>query len=82
MAPFIGFGLGTIASPGFGIFLDAGVAFTGDPEVTAEVSGPLADQPGVQAEVEKERQEINDDIPGYAQYWPFVQIGFNIGLGR
>lgn len=82
VAPFIGIGLGTIASTGFGIFLDAGVAFTGDPEVTAEVSGALADQPGVQAEVERERQRINDDIPDYAQYWPFVQIGFKIGLGR
>jgi len=82
VAPFVGIGLGTIASTGFGIFLDAGVAFTGDPEVTAEVSGTLAEQPGIQAEVERERQRINDDIPDYAQYWPFVQIGFKIGLGR
>ncbi len=81
-APFIGIGLGHVAGGSFGLFLDAGVAFTGDPTVTAEVSGDLASAPGIQAEVEKERQRIQDDIPEYAKYWPFVQIGFKIGIGN
>jgi len=80
-SPFIGIGLGSTAGSGFGFFLDVGVAFTGDPEITATVDGNLANVPGVQAEVERERQRINDDIPGYAEYWPFIQLGLRIGLG-
>lgn len=81
-APFVGIGLGGTTGSGFGLFLDAGVAFTGDPEVTADVDGALAGVPGIDAEVERERQRINDDIPSYAQYWPFLQVGFRIGLGN
>jgi hypothetical protein len=81
-APFVGIGLGGTTGGGFGVFLDAGVAFTGDPEVTIDVDGELANAPGIQAEIERERQDINDDIPSYAQYWPFLQVGFRIGLGN
>ncbi len=80
-APFVGIGLGHVAGGSFGIFLDAGVAFTGDPTVTLDVSGGL-DRPEVRAELEKERQRIQDDIPEYAKYWPFIQIGFKIGFGN
>ncbi|MDT8367754.1 MAG: hypothetical protein RQ745_01000 [Longimicrobiales bacterium] len=80
-SPYVGIGLGSTTGSGLGLFLDAGVAFTGDPEITAEVDGNLANVPGVLAEVERERQNINDDIPGYAEYWPFVQIGFRLGIG-
>lgn len=78
-APFVGIGLGHVAGSGFGIFLDAGVAFTGDPEVTGVLSGPIAASVPP-AEVAAEVAAINDDIPSYAQYWPFVQLGFRIGL--
>ncbi|HKK94399.1 MAG TPA: hypothetical protein VJ925_13275 [Longimicrobiales bacterium] len=81
-APFLGVGLGGVTGGGFGLFLDAGVAFTGEPEITASVEGDLAGVPGVQAEVEKERQRINDDIPGYAELWPFLQLGVKIGIGN
>lgn len=80
-SPFVGIGLGSTVGSGLGFFLDVGVAFTGDPEITAIVDGNLANVPGVQAEVERERQRINDDIPGYAEYWPFIQLGLRIGLG-
>jgi hypothetical protein len=81
-SPFIAFGLGGTTGGGIGVFLDLGVAFAGDPEVTAAVDGDIASIPGIQAEVERERQSINDDIPDYAELWPFLQFGVKIGLGN
>jgi hypothetical protein len=81
-SPFLAIGLGSTTGSGFGLFLDAGVAFAGDPEITADVDGDIASIPGIQAEVERERQNINDDIPGYAELWPFLQLGVKIGLGN
>lgn len=81
LAPFLGIGLGGTTGSGFGLFLDAGVAFTGAPEVTGELSGNLAAVVPA-AELEAELQAINDDVPSYTEYYPFVQIGFKIGLGN
>jgi hypothetical protein len=81
-SPFVAIGLGGTTGGGFGLFLDAGVAFSGDPEITAAVDGEIAGFPGIQAEVERERQRINDDIPEYAEFWPFLQLGVKIGLGN
>lgn len=81
-APFLALGLGGTTGGGFGVFLDLGVAFAGTPEITASVDGDIANIPGIQAEVERERQNINDDIPEYAELWPFLQLGVKIGVGN
>lgn len=81
LAPFVGLGLGGTVGGGFGVFLDAGVALAGDPEVTGELTGDLANVVP-QADFEAELQNFNDDIPSGAQYYPFLQLGFKIGLGN
>ncbi len=81
-SPFLALGLGGTTGGGFGLFLDVGVAFSGDPEITADVDGEIAGIPGIDAEVERERQNINDDIPDYAEFWPFLQLGVKIGIGN
>lgn len=81
-SPFIALGLGGTTGAGVGLFLDVGVAFAGDPEITAAVDGDIASIPDIQVEVERERQNINRDIPKYAELWPFLQLGVKIGLGN
>jgi len=80
-APFLALGLGGTVGGGFGLFLDAGVAFTGDPSVTGELTGAL-DAAVPDSEFQAELDDINDEIPSWAQYWPFLQFGFKIGLGN
>jgi len=81
LAPFAGIGLGSTVGSGFGIFVDAGVVFAGDPEVTGELGGNLA-AVVPEADFQAELQRINDEIPAYAQYYPFLQVGFRFGFGN
>jgi len=80
-APFLALGLGSTVGSGVGVYLDLGVAFTGDPEVTGELTGAL-DAAVSESEFQAELDAINDDIPGYAEYWPFLQFGIRIGIGN
>lgn len=80
VAPFAGIGFGKHTSGGFGFFLDMGVAFTGDPEVSLVPGGEIASAPGIQEEIEREEANIEEDAGGYLKYWPMISIGFKIPL--
>jgi hypothetical protein len=82
VAPFVGIGLGGIVGPGLGLYLDLGVAFTGDPGVEVSASGPVTQVPGFQDDLEAERANIEDDIGDYYRYWPVLNIGLKFGLGN
>ena len=79
-SPFVGIGFGRHTSGGFGVTLDLGVAFVGDADVIMTASGPIASEPGLQAELDKEALNIEDEAGGYLKYWPILSFGLKIPL--
>jgi len=82
-SPFVGIGFGRHTAGGFGVTLDLGVAFVGDPDVRLTASGALAQAPNITENLETEIQGIEDDVGSYLQYWPIISFGlkipFNLG---
>jgi hypothetical protein len=77
-APFLGIGFGRHTDGGFGFFVDLGVAFVGEAEVTLEAQGPIATVPGFQEDLEREAQFIEDEAAPYLKYWPILSLGVKI----
>jgi hypothetical protein len=86
-APYVLIGFGKHTSPGIGLFLDLGVAFMGDSQVTLEAKegsggSDVINSPAFQQQLRQEEQNLNDDLPAWAKkYWPIASIGLRIGLG-
>ena len=80
-APFVGLGFGHHTQGGFGVFLDLGVAFTGDPDVTLEAKGPVASVPGIQEDLNREVEYLKDEAGSYMEYWPIINLGVKIPIG-
>ena len=80
-APFVGIGFGRHTAPGLGLFLDFGVAFTGDPEVSLDAAGPIREVPGFLDNLRKEEREIEDAGGGLLKYWPVFSVGIRLGIG-
>lgn len=75
ISPYLGLGYRK-KSPvkGLSFTAEAGVLFQNDPEVRLDVEVPASS--GItQADVETERQLIQDDLSGL-EYWPVVSVGF------
>jgi hypothetical protein len=79
-APFLALGLGRPAGSGLGFYVDLGVAFTGDPELSLEATGPITQEPGFQASLEHERSRAEADLDDYYRYWPVVSVGLRLSL--
>ncbi len=77
-APFLGIGFGRHTDGGFGFFVDLGVAFVGEADVTLEAQGPIATVPGFQEDLEREAQFIEDEAAPYLKYWPILSLGVKI----
>ncbi len=77
LAPYLGIGYGNAAGAGgrWGFALDIGVMFQGSPDVTLEarVDDPTL-QPQLDADLEAEAQDIEDDVEGL-KYYPVVSLG-------
>ena len=80
VSPYLGIGFGGSASRRIGLFLDAGIAFHGRPEVSAVVDGPVNELPGFQEDLDTEVQEVQDDVDGFTVY-PILSIGISFRLG-
>ncbi len=75
-APYLGIGWSTVhpQEKGWGIALDLGVLFQGSPTISSlTATGPLAGNAAFLADLEKEKQEIEDDIDSY-RYYPVVSV--------
>lgn len=84
-APYVLIGFGKHTSQGIGLFLDLGVAFTGDPTVELEATSgnpTVINSSQFQSQLAAEEQSLQDDLPTYAKYWPILNIGLRIGVGR
>jgi hypothetical protein len=64
IAPYIGIGFhNPLSRDGhWGFTADIGVAFIGSPNVNLKVTGPFADDPGLQADLAEEEAKIEDDL--------------------
>jgi hypothetical protein len=76
IAPYVGIGLGNPFSreSNWSFFFDLGVAFQGSAEVELTASGPFASDPTFQANLERERQELEDELDEYL-YYPAASLG-------
>jgi hypothetical protein len=81
-APYLLLGFGKHTSPGIGLFLDLGVAFLGDPQVTLDSEGgTLSNDPSMRNALDQEAQDFEDDMRTYLRFWPILSLGLRIGLG-
>ena len=79
-APFVGLGFGRHTAGGFGVFMDFGVAFVGEPDVGLRAEGPIDSVPGFQEDLEREEQNLEDDAASYLKYWPILNFGVKIPI--
>lgn len=84
-APYALIGFGKHTSTGVGLFLDLGVAFLGDSQVSLEATqgNPVViGSPIFQQELAREEQKLDGELPNWAKkYWPIASIGLRIGIG-
>ncbi len=81
IAPFVTIGWGKHTSSGFGLFLDLGVAYQGEPEVDVTVSGPIAADETFISNLDQEVAQFEDDLGPYLKFYPILSIGMKIGIG-
>lgn len=75
-APYLGVGYDFTLGGKFGLNLDFGVLWQGDPEVSVAADGILGTDPTFQAALEAERRELVDEVSDY-KAWPVISLGFN-----
>ncbi len=85
-APYALLGFGRHVVSGIGLFADLGVAFMGEQEVSLDAPNTNFDTQVEEAEfrarLEEEEEEFREDAGSYLDYWPILNIGIKIGLGR
>ncbi len=80
MYALLGFGKHT--SRGIGLSLDVGAAFLGDPSVSLESEGgTFPDQAELDALLDMEARDFEDEMTTYLKVWPILNLGIRIGIG-
>jgi hypothetical protein len=59
--------------------MDLGVAFSGEPAVTLNASGPLANDPVFRANLAQEEANLQEDA-SLVKLFPVLSIGLSIGF--
>ncbi len=75
-SPYVGVGFDFDVFDKVGLTLDFGVLWQGEPNVTLESDGLLANDALFLDSLEAERQEIESEFEDY-KAWPVVSLGFN-----
>lgn len=75
-APYAGVGMDFRVFDTVGLSLDFGVLFQGEPDVVLAASGPIADLPQFQDDLETERRELQAELEDYDLY-PVAMLGFH-----
>lgn len=82
LMPYAGIGFGHLARPGFGVYLDIGLAYSGDAEVDISASGDLGGAPGIEAALQQEADDFLADTPALLKkLYPILEFGVKIGFG-
>ncbi|MEE9492053.1 MAG: hypothetical protein V3W04_01560 [Gammaproteobacteria bacterium] len=76
LAPYLGIGYGQAFGHAgrLSFSVDLGVLFQGSPNVSLNAEGPLSGLPGIQAAVDQEEKNIQDDVDNF-EYYPVVSLG-------
>jgi len=76
LAPYVGIGLGDPISSGrrWGFYCDLGVAFTNAPDVDLSANGTKAADSTFQADLARERKDIEDDVDIF-RFYPVLSLG-------
>ncbi len=77
LAGYAGIGFGNAAAPGnrWTVLFDLGVLFYASPEFTLTADGTLADNAFFQANLQKEKDSIEDDYVKAARFYPVASLG-------
>jgi hypothetical protein len=77
-AAYAGIGFGNAVREGrkLGVVFDTGVVFQGSPNVTLRANGPIAGNPGFQADLRQEELSIEDDARQF-RYYPVLSFGIS-----
>lgn len=77
IAPYVGLGFdNTNRTHGrLSIYASAGVMYQGQADVDLAVSGPAATLPGFQAQLDREIDDIENDIEDVLQFYPVIRLG-------
>jgi len=80
-APYVLIGFGKHTAERIGLFLDVGVAFMGDPNVTLTSNGGTeSSSPAMQSALDKEATDFENDMRAYLRFWPILSLGLRVGL--
>jgi hypothetical protein len=81
-APYAIIGFGSPSGSGIGLYLDLGVAFLGEPEVSLSATGndAVVNSPEFQSRLRTEEQRVEDEAGSYLKMWPILNLGVRIGL--
>ena len=79
VSPYLGAGFDFDVFGRLGLSLDFGVLWQGDPIVTLTADGLLASDPGFLADLEVERQQLENEVEDLKAY-PVVSLGFNFNF--
>ena len=74
-APYVGVGFDFEPFDKFGLNLDIGLLWQGEPGVALSADGTGAGNPAFDAALEVERQELEDDLSDY-KAWPVLSLAF------
>ena len=76
-APYVGLGWGNALETGYSFTFDLGAAFHGTPDFSFDATGPVSSDPQFRADLRKEAEEVNDDLPGVASIYPVLHLGIS-----
>lgn len=79
LSPFGSIGFGKAAGEGTGLFLEAGAALIGRPDVELAATGSAREDPAFGAAREREEAELEDDLAD-ARFYPILTLGVRIGF--
>lgn len=75
-------GFGKHTDRGFGLSIDFGVAFFGDPNVALTAQGgTFSDAVELESRLAAEAQAFEDDMKTYLRFWPVLSLGLRLGTG-
>jgi len=84
-APYVLIGFGRHTQPGVGLFVDLGVAFVGEPDITLGATGgslnPSTDA-GFRSALDQEATDMEQDVGSYMKFWPWLNLGIRVGIDQ
>lgn len=79
VSPYLGIGLDFSVFNRVGLYLDFGVLWQGEPDVTLTADGLLAGDPAFQESLEQERLELFTEFSDF-KAWPVASLGFFVNF--